>query len=73
MVIYIVKSSYKSRSTASLYEFSAEDLGSFDKKSDKSKQDVTADSMDNNFSYSIEFPANTYIHNHNGEAYDIVE
>ncbi|SDD42978.1 hypothetical protein [Sporomusa acidovorans] len=73
MVIYIVKSSYKSRSTANLYEFAAEDLGSFDKKSDKSKQDLAANSMDDNFSYSMEFPTNAYVHNHNGEAYDIVD
>jgi hypothetical protein len=70
-VLIMLKSSYKSSSTNSLYEF-AEELASFNKaKSEQGKGSTDNQVATSNFSYSMEFPTNTSIHNHTSETYDI--
>ncbi|WP_176215421.1 hypothetical protein [Sporomusa malonica] len=69
----MLKSSYKSSSTNSLYEF-AEELTSFNKASSKQeKESNDIQEVNSNLLYSMEFPTNAYNHNYTSETYDIVD
>ena len=68
----MLKSSYKSSSTNSLYEF-AEELSSFDATNAKKKKELSAQTKTDTLTYSMEFPTNAHAHTHNTDVYDIVD
>ncbi|WP_425060977.1 hypothetical protein SCACP_17430 [Sporomusa carbonis] len=68
----MLKSSYKSSSTSSLYEFAEELTNSVDKTN--AKQENTAaksEAANGDFTYSMEFPTNAYAHPSREIDYDI--
>lgn len=68
-----MKSTDKSSSTSSLYEF-AEELAAFNKTGNKQQNtESTAANEKSAFTYSMEVPTNAHARNHSSDIYDVVD
>lgn len=68
-----MKSTDKSSSTSSLYEF-ADELAAFNKSGTKQKNaENTAATANSAFTYSMEVPTNAHGHNQSSDIYDVVD